>query len=319
MSKVTGYILFGLGVFVALVAFVAGGDGFISSFLIYGILMAGGIAIIFKSERKTEKSKNQSAGNYIPRRNGYILASAIITLFISLTMASTEISQFMDYSQYAIVQTVSGVMALQGILTIVACILFFMGWWKNNAGNVLVASILTCVAALFMPLYLAFYALPIIFGFIGHKKIKSEAAHVAQAKVDIPKVKIEPGDAVGITLDVMDIVANGEQAHEYSIAGVTFHNDDGSDRQEILEEIQSRGFCSNVKFEINEYQDEKSVAVFVDGKQIGHIKKIDLKFFIEHFDALTGIYEVYVGDFEPDDADIRYYCKISATYNKDRL
>ncbi len=339
MSKITGYILFWLGIVTVGFGVLFGEEDFAFAAFIGVALIVFGLSIISKHDKAQKKNKSDdinivSVTKYSDKKSSFVLAAAIISLFISLTMSLAEIAQFLDYSQYTIVQTISGVMALQAILTIVACILFFMGWWKNDAGSVLVASIMACVAVLFMPLYLAFYAFPIIFGFIGYKKLKRIPAsectmhtnehYSTEKEVKTTQKSVREryiiSDEERITFNVMEIVAEGEYVHEYSIAGVTFSNDDGSSRQDILQDIQSRGYCDNVEFLIEDFQGEISVAVFVDDEQIGHIKKANLKYFLDHYDRMTGVSEVFVDDFESDDdLEIKYYCKISVTYKKDRL
>lgn len=184
MSKVTGYVLFGLGVFTIFGGVILGDESFVGFAFIGILLITFGIAIIAKNDKKQEPVPAENLAGPVEigkeketrnvARNGFVMAAAIISLFISLTMASVEISQFMDYSGYTLVDTISGMMGIQGILTVVSCILFFIGWWNNDGNKVLTASILSCVAAAFMPLYIVFYALPIIFGFIGYSRIKKD-------------------------------------------------------------------------------------------------------------------------------------------------
>ncbi len=67
--------------------------------------------------------------------------------------------------------------------------------------------------------------------------------------------------------------------HNYRVVGVTFDNEDGMSRQDILEAIANAEppykYCE-VSLDRYEYREETAVAVNVNGDQIGNISKKDI-------------------------------------------
>lgn len=67
--------------------------------------------------------------------------------------------------------------------------------------------------------------------------------------------------------------------HNYRVVGVTFDNEDGASRQDILEAIANAEppyeVCE-VSLDRYEYREETAVAVNVNGDQIGNISKKDI-------------------------------------------
>ena len=60
---------------------------------------------------------------------------------------------------------------------------------------------------------------------------------------------------------------------EFKVAGVTFNNDDGSSRQEILKNIVDNGGSADATFKEYEFNGKPAIAVYADGKCIGSIPR----------------------------------------------
>lgn len=79
----------------------------------------------------------------------------------------------------------------------------------------------------------------------------------------------------------------------YKVVGVTFTNDDGTSRQDILAEIveqQNLGAPDpTFRFETGEYEGADSIAVYVDEKKVGFIEKNEVGWLIEHMDEAESI------------------------------
>lgn len=82
------------------------------------------------------------------------------------------------------------------------------------------------------------------------------------------------------------------------VAGVTFNNDDGTSRQEILQKIKEKkapfNKQLNVSVESTEYNGEFAMKVFVNSHLVGWVPKDMLGFIKENKDRITGISDFYV-------------------------
>lgn len=88
-----------------------------------------------------------------------------------------------------------------------------------------------------------------------------------------------------------------------NIAGVTFDNDDGSSRQQILREILEKGEGdAEVTLDEFYYKGVQAVRVLVDGRCIGNIPKHRVQDVREVLDRIVSA-DLHVETFEPDDAD----------------
>lgn len=88
-----------------------------------------------------------------------------------------------------------------------------------------------------------------------------------------------------------------------NIAGVTFDNDDGSSRQQILREILEKGEGdAEVTLDEFYYKGVQAVRVLVDGRCIGNIPKHRVQDVREILDRIISA-DLHVETFEPDDAD----------------
>ena len=72
-------------------------------------------------------------------------------------------------------------------------------------------------------------------------------------------------------IDFDDFDDEFQTIEEFKVAGVTFDNDDGSSRQEILKNIVDNGGSADATFKEYEFNGKPAIAVYADGKCIGSI------------------------------------------------
>ena len=95
------------------------------------------------------------------------------------------------------------------------------------------------------------------------------------------------------------------------VAGVTFINEDGTERQSILEDLDELpGHMVEVELEPYTYRGEPAVRVFADGQQIGNVPKELAPEISENFDRIAEI-----GDFEVVGGDgLKYGARFTITF-----
>jgi len=175
---------------------------------------------------------------------------------------------------------------------------------------------LWCAAALFLvssftligenlPAALFGVALAVALAFVGYSKqkkhkalIEAEAAKKAEAEARKREFEAHHG--------VLSI----------SVAGVTFDNDDGKKRQNILSAIykDSDGVGVEGELERYEYKGEAAVRVLVESRCIGVVRKSDLPEVLPVIDRIEDV-SVYVDRFEEDDGKI-YRADLHIQYAK---
>lgn len=93
------------------------------------------------------------------------------------------------------------------------------------------------------------------------------------------------------------------------VAGVTFKNEDGTDRQKILKDIkmQKPPFDKKLVIGIEQYEWEGEPAYYitVNGMTIGSAPKKIVPFITNNKDRITGIVDFWVGQ----DVDNTYYAR----------
>lgn len=99
------------------------------------------------------------------------------------------------------------------------------------------------------------------------------------------------------------------------VAGVSFDNEDGSSRQDILRCIYESGKKGEVTFEPYFYKDEQACYVYVDYECIGNIPKKDAERFVENLDRIKSA-NVKVEEFTGrDDNETKYRADVFVKYN----
>ena len=87
-----------------------------------------------------------------------------------------------------------------------------------------------------------------------------------------------------------------------NIAGVTFNNDDGSSRQQILADVMARGGEVEVTLDEFYYKGSQAVRVLVDGRCIGNIPKHRVEEVRAVLDRIVTA-DLNVETFQPADED----------------
>lgn len=92
--------------------------------------------------------------------------------------------------------------------------------------------------------------------------------------------------------------------YEFSVAGVTFSNDNGSSRQKILSELYAAQLAEDddisVTLEPFEYDGEPAIHVLVNGRCVGNVPKQEVEAVSEIM--AKSVKEIKVDWFEPKDA-----------------
>ena len=94
----------------------------------------------------------------------------------------------------------------------------------------------------------------------------------------------------------------------FAVAGVTFKNDDGTDRQKILREIalNEGGSCSVWFDENEELGEESGISVLTESGQVGNIRRSDKKKIRRFFDHKVNTISLSVERFESDEGEKIY-------------
>lgn len=107
------------------------------------------------------------------------------------------------------------------------------------------------------------------------------------------------------------------EVRTYSVAGVTFANDDGSSRQAVLKKAyDTSGNFSKHPGSLKRYLYKGADAIYVllNGKIVGNIPAEDVAEVINYIDAISNVY-VTVSRFNADDGDLIYYARVGISSN----
>ena len=98
-----------------------------------------------------------------------------------------------------------------------------------------------------------------------HKRIKAYRAAMAAAN---NRQEPAPASSPENTVDDSGSIT-------FRVAGVTFDNDDGTNRQDILRDLKDSDDKNNLDIELeeSEYDNDLAIAVFANGNQIGFVPK----------------------------------------------
>lgn len=105
------------------------------------------------------------------------------------------------------------------------------------------------------------------------------------------------------------------EVYEYKVVGVTFANDDGTNRQELLRKIKSReepfkGFV-NYSLQVYSYEGKTAVAVLGNGIMIGNIPKENAENIAEHMKYIDKVFvRVFGGE---DDKKFSVIVRLTVT------
>lgn len=100
----------------------------------------------------------------------------------------------------------------------------------------------------------------------------------------------------------------------FTIAGVTFANEDGTSRQGILRGLI--GYTSGTRCALTEYSynGEAAYKVMVDGIAVGNIRRSDLPYVVAHIDDLERIIGLDVNTFEDDAGNELCHAELTVSF-----
>lgn len=103
---------------------------------------------------------------------------------------------------------------------------------------------------------------------------------------------------------------NPTKMHKFKVVGVTYENDDGTSRQDVLEQIYKNGKTSDVVFKHFTFDGSPALYVIANGKCVGCVASDcvgDVTALIN-----SGRYaKIFVDKFKNDDGDTIYYASIT--------
>lgn len=105
----------------------------------------------------------------------------------------------------------------------------------------------------------------------------------------------------------------------FPVAGVTFKNDDGTDRQKILREIalNADGYAEVWFEEDEELGDESGIRVLTDYGCVGYVRRSDKTAIRRFFDRMTNSRILSVERFENDDGEKIYRADVCITMDRE--
>lgn len=142
------------------------------------------------------------------------------------------------------------------------------------------------------------------------KKKKQAAARAAAARLAADRATVAAADSGSIT---------------FRVAGVTFENNDGTSRQEILRHLKfgDAPWADDPEdltatLEETEYEGEQAFAVFVNGYQVGNVPKASIRKVAVAQEHVATCYvsavRILGGGMDQDGRELSYGCEITLEY-----
>lgn len=249
-----------------------------------------------QNARESYKPKKTTTKN-----NWFLLAACIITS-LDLLWFLIFIAQSITYIDY-----LGGYGPI--IFLIVMAIAVASQWTSfitKSKNGVLFSSIVLCISPIAMPSFTPFIIFPVIFAWIGFAKSqKAEKEDTATQKVEIPSdianffpTSTARPDLQQITRTTnIPIRSNPSPSYKYitiRVVGVTFDNENGTNRQNILRHIRFRDppfddveVCAELH--PYDFNGEDAISVLVADQTIGNIPKTRVQEIMDHWENLEGI------------------------------
>lgn len=102
--------------------------------------------------------------------------------------------------------------------------------------------------------------------------------------------------------------------NDFRIAGVTFKNDDGSDRQKIIQSLKDNDL---IQLNVYSYKGKEAIGVYtMDNKQIGNIKDGDIPYVLDRMKTMTKSIIFDIHPFYNDNHEKIYTAKVIIYYTK---
>lgn len=100
-------------------------------------------------------------------------------------------------------------------------------------------------------------------------------------------------------------------SRNFKIRGVTFENEDGTSRQELLSMIKEREppFDDDLQISLERYEYDGKTAYYVsvNGYIVGSVESSMSQYITENYDKISGIHDFYVGSFQAEDTGETVY------------
>lgn len=100
-------------------------------------------------------------------------------------------------------------------------------------------------------------------------------------------------------------------SRNFKIRGVTFENEDGTSRQELLAMIKEREppFDDDLQISLERYEHDGKTAYYVNvnGYIVGSVESSISQYITEHYNQISGIHDFYVGSFQAEDTGETVY------------
>lgn len=100
-------------------------------------------------------------------------------------------------------------------------------------------------------------------------------------------------------------------SRNFKIRGVTFENEDGTSRQELLSMIKEKEppFDDDLQISLERYEHDGKTAYYVNvnGYIVGSVESSISQYITEHYNQISGIHDFYVGSFQAEDTGETVY------------
>lgn len=100
-------------------------------------------------------------------------------------------------------------------------------------------------------------------------------------------------------------------SRNFKIRGVTFENEDGTSRQELLDMIKEKEppFDGDLQISLERYEHDRKTAYYVNvnGYIVGSVESSMSQYITENYDKISGIHDFYVGSFQAEDTGETVY------------
>jgi len=145
--------------------------------------------------------------------------------------------------------------------------------------------------------------------FLTHDSINSSAANVGPISTDVQSELINSHSQD-------NTIMSGAQTLSFRVAGVTFKNPDGTDRQRTLASFyRSNGGSGSGAGRLSRYTYQGSPAIYVllNNKVIGNIPADDVSSVLSIYNEIDEV-SIFVDRFFSDEGELIYFARVSIEY-----